>query len=274
MDFLIEEKTLDISTMQFVNEMENNGSSLVINLLESSIYDESLMETALEDFKKVATNAIEKILDALKKFFKEVKLQMDIHIQQHELNKKLEELKDIMAKKKSKVLNKKYNYFDVKKYKAYYTEFINRYTAELKKGLNRDFKTVEEYEEWKTSMLNKLSDFNYKLSDEEQWKLSITINSAVKLSEEELNNRDKNMKMIEEDGTMAIKGLEKYYKKIDTENSFVNYSGTKLKIFSLQNSFIGMICSKIAQLIKTVVNIISKHIFACITALLVILIAA
>lgn len=275
MNELLYEKALDLDIQKFANNLSNESHLFLINLYESSRTNdyEGFMESSWEDFKEKAIIVIEKALDAIKKFFKDAKIAFDTKVQQFQLNKKMAELKDIMAKKKTKALNGKINYFDMKKYKAYYTDFINRYTAELKKGLNRDFKTVEEYETWRTDMLNKLSDFNFKLSDEEQWKLSVTINSAINLTDDEIKNRERNLKMVEESGSFAIKGLEKYYKTINPEKSFVNYNGVKLKIFSLQNSFIGMVCSKITQAIKTIVKFITKHLFVCITALLIALIA-
>lgn len=276
MDFLIEEKSFDIATMKFSHDMETASAVFYIKSMESAglLDNDSYMEATWENIKKTASEIFQRFYEAVKKFFKEIKIKIDTAIQQQKVNKKLEELKDILAKKKSRILNKKYNYFDIKKYKMFYTDFINRYIAELKSGLNKNFKTVEEYENWKESMLNKLSDFNYKLSDEEQWKLSISINSAVQLTEEEVKNRDRNLKMVEESGTQAVKNLEKYYKKIDTEKSVVNFEKNQVKVFSMHNSFIGLVCSKIAQLMKTVANIITKHTFACITALIVILIAA
>lgn len=200
-------------------------------------------------------------------------MQIEIKVQQMKLNKKLAELKDIMARKKSKVVNRKIDYISIQKYKKFYTEFIDRYTEELIKGLNKDFKTVEEYEKWRVDMLNKLADFNYKLSDEEQWKLSVTINSAVELSEKEATNRENNLKMVEQQGSKAIKRLENYYKKIDVENSFVNYDKQHLKIFSLQNTFIGSVCSKLAQAIQKVVRFICNHTIAAIGILLAFMIA-
>lgn len=273
MDFIIEEKELDLSIMESCNLIEESVSKFLICVAENS-QNEFIMEASLESFKQKTLQIIEKILEALKKFFKDVKIQIEVQIQKVQLNKKLEELKDLMAKKRSKVVNKKIKYFDVKKYKQYYSDFINRYTSELIRGLNKDFKSVEEYEKWQTDMLNKLADFNYKLSDEEQWKLSVTINSAVKLTEEEVKNRDKNLKMVEDEGSESIKGLQRYYKKIDTEKSFVNYNNKKIHIFRLQNSFIGLICSKIMQCIKTIIRFITKHTFACVTTLIVFLIAS
>jgi hypothetical protein len=280
MDFLIEEKTFELSIYECINMVESTSDQLNIYLSESFL-DKSKAEDIKKEemessFKKFINKMLEiigKILKSIKDFCNSARIKVAAHVQSFKLNKKLDELKDIMAKKKSKFLNKKYNYFDIKKYKAYYSDFINRYTQELKKGLNTDFKTVEDYEKWRLDMINKLSDFNYKLSDEEQWKLSISINSAIQLSDTEARNRDKNLKMVEEDGSRNIKSIENHYKKIDIENSMVNYNGKKYQLFRLKNSFIGVICSKIAQCIKTVVKFITKHTFACITGLIVVLLA-
>ena len=266
------EKEFDLSMMESVNMMLSSGNEFELLALEHT-NDTCFLEASFEDFKDKVLGVLKKILDALIKFFQEIRKNIDIKVQQFQLNKKLAELKDIMAKKKAKALHTSFNYFDIRKYKAFYTDFINRYTKELIDGLNKDFKSVEEYEKWKVSMLNKLEDFNFKLSDEEQWKLSISINSAIELTEKEAKNREKNLKMVEEEGSGAIKSIEKYYKGLDVERSFVNYSEKRLKIFNLQNSLIGRICSKLMQCIKTVAKFVSKHAFACVTALLVILIA-
>ena len=272
MDFLIEEKGIDLAVLQFENALESSSDVFYFTAIDN-FYNNSIMESSLEDLKDKAITGIKKILEALKEFFKQIKIKFEVKIQQIQLNKKLEELKDIMAKKRSKALNKNINYFDIKRYKEYYKDFINRYTSELIKGLNKEFKTVEEYERWRVDMLNKLADFNYKLSDEEQWKLSVTINSAVELTSKEAENREKNLKMVEEEGSTSIKTLEKYYRKINIENSFVNYNKQNLKIFSLQNSFIGNICTKLTQAIQKVAKFICKHIIASIGILLAFLIA-
>lgn len=272
MDFLVEEKALDLAGLQFENSLEYNLDMFYFTALENST-NIAIMESSLDNLKEKALAAMTKILTAIKNFFDKARMYLEIKVQQHQLNKKLEELKDIMAKKKSKALTKKVNYFDVKKYKEYYTDFINRYTSELIKGLNREFKTVDEYENWRVSMLNKLADFNYKLSDEEQWKLSVTINSAIDLSEKEVNNRQKNLKMVEEEGSKSIKALERFYRKIDIENSFVNYNKQNLKIFRLQNSFIGSVCTSLSQALKKVINFMCKHIILTVGVLIAIAVA-
>lgn len=272
MDFLLEESVFDLEILKSQDLFESSSDICFISMLEACD-DDIFMEKSLEEFKAKAMQVFQKILDALKKFFKEIRMQIHIKAQQLQLNKKLTELKDLMAKKRSKAVNKYMNYFDIKKYKEYYTKFINRYTSELIKGMNKDFKSIDEYERWRTDMLNKLADFNYSLSDEEQWKLSVSINSAVKLTDEEAQNRDKSLRMVEEEGSSAIKNLEKYYKTISVEKSFVNYNGTQLKIFSLQNSFIGIVCGKLMESIKKVAKFISKHIFASIALLIALLIA-
>lgn len=272
MEFLVEEKTLDLSIQEAMNLLESASSLLEIDIMESCISNDIVLEASFEEFKRKALNAIEKAYNAIKKFFKDLIKQIDIQIQKISLNKKLNELKDLMARKRAKAMGQTYNYFDIQKYKSFYTEFINRYTSELKKGLNKDFKDVREYEKWRTDMLNRLNDFNFKLSDEEQWKLSVSINSAVKLSEQEAKNREKNLKMVEESGLSSIRAIEARYKKIDTENSFVNYDGKHFNFIRLQNSFIATVCTKLINLTKKVARFIAKHTLATIIAIIGVLI--
>ena len=241
---------------------------------KEEIFEIDIPET--KSFKEKMLKVFKDILDAIKKFVDGAILQIRIQAQKIKLNSKLKELKDMMAKKRSRAVNKRYNLFDIVRYKKFYTDFMNRYTAELIKGLNKDFKSVNEYERWKNQMMDKLSDFNYKLTDEEMWKLSTSINTAVEVSVKEAENREKNLKMVQEQGSKAIKQLESYYRKIDIENSLINYEKSnqvRKHIFKLKHSFIGLVCSKIAQFIKTIFRIVTKHTFACVTALIVVLIA-
>lgn len=275
-NWFIQEKSLDLELDKSLHEMKSVLSKGVITILESVTYDEKpelVCEATFEQIKEAGLKLFKKVLDALVEFFKQLYVQIQVKVEQIKLNKKLEELKDQMAKKRSRLTNRHYDYFDVQKYKRFYTEFINKYTSELIKGMNKDFKNVKEYETWRTSMLNKLSDFQFKLTDEEQWKLSVSINSAVHLSEEASNNRIRTLQMVHNEGSASIKQLEGYYKRINPEKSFVNLDKGKITIFSMHNSFLGLVCSKIAQLIRTVAKIITKHTFLCVTALLVVLIA-
>lgn len=190
MDLSFEESVFNLEIMKAQDILQSESDICCFSLMEA-VGDEYVMEKSFKEFMDKASEVFQKVLEAIAKFFKEIRVQIQIKCQQMQLNKKLDELKDLMAKKRSKAVNKKVDYFDVKKYKAYYTDFINRYTAELIKGMSKEFNSVEEYEKWRVSMLNKLSDFNYTLSDEEQWRLSVTINSAVQLSTEEAHNREK-----------------------------------------------------------------------------------
>lgn len=274
MDFLIQDKSFDLSLMKCCDELENISNKFVIECYQVNDIDDKniFIEASFDEFKQKFSDVIRKIIESIRKFFFDIRIKLSIKIQQLQLNKKLEELKDLLAKKRSKLVNKKYNYFDIKKYKQFYTQFINSYTAELKKGLNKDFKSVEEYEAWQTYMMNKLSEFNYKLTDDEQWRISTAINSAVELTDEEFKNREKNLKMIEEDGTKKIKDIEKCYINMGTKNSVVNYNKNSMIIFRLKNSFIGRICSKLAQAMQTLIKFVTKHIVGCILGLLAIII--
>ena len=77
-------------------------------------------------------------------------------------------------------------------------KFINTYVAELKRGLNKDFKSVEEFEKWKNKMTNDLCEFNYTLTDKERWTLSSAVNDAVQLTEEEIKNKNQSLKQIKQ----------------------------------------------------------------------------
>lgn len=269
MDFIIEEKSFDLSLAKSIAIYENASSILEISIAESD--SDIMLEASFEEFKKKASNAIEKIIKTIKEFCKKVKVKIDTQIQKVKLNHKLSEIKNMLAMKKAKALGQKFNLFEIQKYKRYYRDFINKYTSEFKQGLNKKFNSVEEYMKWEKHMLNKLDEFNYKLTDEEQWRLSRSINSAIQLSTEEYENRERNLKMIEDAGCNAIDDISKNYKKIDIDNSHANYEAQDMRIAALKNSSIGKVCSKLSRAVKTVVSFVSKHVILSLLALLAIL---
>lgn len=277
MEFLYESGELDLHIMEFEHICESSIDIFTLDFEDAMqrVNPYVFVESSFDTLKDNITKAVNALIKMIKEFCHKIKLQFEIKAQQMELNKKLEEMKDLMAKKRSRITSKKVSYFDVKKYKEYYTDFINRYTAEIIKGMDKEFKTIKEYEKWRESMVNQLSDFNFKLSDEEQWQISTAINSAVELTEEQVKHRERNIDMVEKEGSKALKALESHYKKIDIESSYIKLKEPTeaKKIFSAKNSFLTFVCGKIAQAVKTIANLITKHAFLCVTALIVVLIA-
>lgn len=278
MELFIESEEFDLGIMEFEHMTESSFSVFSLDYDDAIIRTDPgfFIESSLENLKKSISNAIDKLVKMIKDFCHKVLLKMQIRSEQINLNKKLEEMKTLMAKKRSIAVNRRVDIFDINKYKKFYSEFINRYTDELIKGMDKDFSSIEAYESWRAKMLDNLSDFNFKLTDEEQWKMSIAINSAVDLTEAQIKNREKNIMMIEKEGSKSLKLLESKYKKIEVENSFIKVNGKnefKRAIFDRKHNFFMFICSKIAQTLKTLITILTKHTFLCVTALIVVLIA-
>lgn len=277
MEDLVFEKELDIECMKCENAFKSTSSVFLMNIVEASSTASPYVfyEASIESLKDAALDILKNITEAIKTFFKEASVFIETKARQFDLNNKLKELKSVMAKTRSDIVNKRYNYFDVKKYKKYYDDFIDTYTAELTKGLNKNFSSVEEYEKWRNDMEAKLNKFNTLLSDEEQWRLEVAIHNAVELTETEAKNRQRNLEIVRAKGSNAIKKLEDYYSKLDSSNPYNKYNldKTKAKIASSQTSFIGFVCSKLLQCTKTIIKFITKHTFLTVTALLVILIA-
>lgn len=268
----IEEMTLDVSLLKLEHYYESEIEFLELSMLDPSI-DELFMEFTFEDFKNKIIELGKKAMEALKKFLKEVSLKIDTKIQQMKINKKFDELKKLLAKKRAKVTESKFTFVDIRKYKKYYKKFMNTYIAELKKGLNKDFKSVEEFDKWKNKMTSELCEFNYTLTDQERWTLTSAVNDAVQLSEEELKNKNESLKKIKDDTSRVID---------DISNTVINSSATKsvldakdktMRLFSGKQSLVGFVISKICQGIKTLVSFVTKHTFACIAGLIVLLIA-
>ena len=214
---------------------------------------------------------LRKVLESIKQFFINIKIEFEAKIDAKKLNKQLSEMKDILAKKKAKALGQKIKYFDIQKYKKFYTEFIDRYTLELLKGLNQEFKSIEEYERWQSNMLQRLSDFNYKLSDDEQWKLSVAVNSAIELTEKEIQNREANAVLVQKYGSFTIKALEKRFQGISTSNA--NYDEMKLTLLNMKNNLIATVSDKVTKAMRFVAHVIYKYPLESAGALAVLVIA-
>ena len=268
----IEEKALDISLLKLESCYKDEIDRFEISMLDSSV-DESFMEFSLDDFKNKIIDLGKKVMEVLKKFIHEVSIKIDTKIQQMKLNKKFEELKDLLAKKRAKAMGSKITFVDVRKYKKYYKKFINTYISELKRGLNKNFKSVDEFEKWKNKMTNDLCEFNYTLSDDERWILSSAVSDAVKLTEEEIKNKNQSLKQIKDEPASIIDDISKTVVNTPGVRKTVTASKECSNIISGKRSIVGFVISKIGQCVKTLISFVTKHTFACITGLIVLLIA-
>lgn len=268
-DFLeLEERDFDIYMKKINNRIAINSSELTMTILESN-GDMNIITEAKETFKEKMSKLLDKVLSAIAKFISQVKIEFTTKLNQLQYNKKLGELKDIMAKKRSNNTNGYVDRLDVAKYKQYYKRFINSYIAEVKTGINKDFSSEAEFDEWKNKMQKKFIDFQYTLTDDERWKLSTAIDDAISITEKDLRTRNGNFDDIQRDGEKALKEIHKAIKSNDVSKSVMNYSEKNVKIHEKKKSFVGFVFTQIGNCIKTVVKFISKHIFLCLTALLI-----
>ena len=274
MDFTIEEKELDINLSKLDNYMNFIVSNYMCEC--SSMINDScnyVIESSFDNFKEKITEIIKKAIEMVKEFANKIKTKIDIKIQQMQINKKLTELKNLLATKRAKALGKKFSMVDSVRYKKYYKEFINAYINEVKKGLNKDFKTVEEFEKWRTHMSNKLSEFKYTLTDSERWRLSLAINDAVKLTEKEVKNRDTSVVKIKNDAMNVLETINNDFVNDAFGNSVLDLNDRKYVIFKKKHGFISFLITQIASCFKTIISFITKHTLVCVTGLLVLLIA-
>ena len=251
--------------MKIENLYESEIGSLEISMMDPSI-DESFMEFTFNDVKNKVVELTKKVMEALKKFLHEVSVKIDTKIQQLKLSKKFDELKTMLAKKRAKAMGSKFTFVDVRRYKSYYKKFMNKYISELKQGLSKDFKSVEEFEKWKDKMTSELTEFNYTLSDTERWTLTSAVNDALSLTEDEIKNKNQNLANIEKETSTVMSEISKMTVKKPNKHD-------DTYIFSEKQSVIGFVVKKIGQCVKTLVSFVTKHTFACITGLIVLLIA-
>ena len=265
----IEEKTFNIELIKLENDYMNDLDVFNILIMESTI-DDTVMEFSVDDVKKRILALGKKIIDMLKKFIHDVSIKIDIKIEQMRLNVKFKELKLMLAKKKAKSTKGTFTFIDVRRYKEYYKKFINAYVSEMKAGLNKDFKTVDEFEEWKKKMTDKLCEFSYTLTDKERWTITSAVDDAIRLTEDEVNNKNNSLKQLKDKTSSVINEIsDTVLRSPDIQMA----SDKTARIFSGKQSLIGFVITKIGQCIKTIVSFITKHTFACITGLLVLLIA-
>lgn len=261
MDILLQESKLDL--LKYDHMLESSLDSIFLEFTEERYITEK--KGIISSIEKLVVN----VLKALADFFKKLMDKVSTKVEQIKINHKLKELKDILAKKKSMFLNKEINYFDMYRYKKYYKSFINEYVKELKIGLNKDFKSLDDYEIWRNNMIDKLSDFKYKLSSDEEWKLITTINNAYELTKKESDNLNKNLNMIKEEGNMSIKTIEKVYLNGLDGKSMVNYDEGRILYANHKRSFISRIINMISSIIRKVANVIMKHPFVSLSALFI-----
>lgn len=262
----------EIACEKAVSDAMYASDKFVISVMEN-VNDPDfhfLYEMNMEDIRSAFITAIQNILDALAEFARKVSVAMASAIQAKKLNEKLSEVKSIMAKNRSKFLDKKINIFDIYKFNKYYTEYINKYTKDIKDMASRKFNSIEDYEKWRDKMQEDLAEFNFKLTDEEQWKLSVSINKAIELSDDEVTNYKKNIALAHQYGEKTITDLKGSFKSEEKmSDSEVNPDTKAASLLRMSNNLVISFCNQIASIVRTVIRTIEKHPFATLALVIV-----
>ena len=262
----------EIACEKAVSDAMYASDKFVISVMENANDPDFhfLYEMNMEDVRSAFITAIQNILDALAEFARKVSVAMASAIQAKKLNEKLSEVKAIMAKNRSKFLDKKINIFDIYKFNKYYTEYINKYTKDIKDMASRKFNSIEEYEKWRDKMQEDLAEFNFKLTDEEQWKLSVSINKAIELSDDEVTNYKKNIALAHQYGEKTITDLKGSFKSEEKmSDSEVNPDTKAASLLRMSNNLVISFCNQIASIVRTVIRTIEKHPFATLALVIV-----
>ena len=262
----------EIACEKAVSDAMCASDKFVISVMENANDPDFhfLYEMNMEDIRSAFITAIQNILDALAEFARKVSVAMASAIQAKKLNEKLSEVKSIMAKNRSKFLDKKINIFDIYKFNKYYTEYINKYTKDIKDMASRKFNSIEEYEKWRDKMQEDLAEFNFKLTDEEQWKLSVSINKAIELSDDEVTNYKKNIALAHQYGEKTITDLKGSFKSEEKmSDSEVNPDTKAASLLRMSNNLVISFCNQIASIVRTVIRTIEKHPFATLALVIV-----
>ncbi len=262
----------EIACEKAVSDAMYASDKFVISVMENANDPDFhfLYEMNMEDIRSAFITAIQNILDALAEFARKVSVAMASAIQAKKLNEKLSEVKAIMAKNRSKFLDKKINIFDIYKFNKYYTEYINKYTKDIKDMASRKFNSIEDYEKWRDKMQEDLAEFNFKLTDEEQWKLSVSINKAIELSDDEVTNYKKNIALAHQYGEKTITDLKGSFKSEEKmSDSEVNPDTKAASLLRMSNNLVISFCNQIASIVRTVIRTIEKHPFATLALVIV-----
>lgn len=262
----------EIACEKAVSDAMYASDKFVISVMENANDPDFhfLYEMNMEDIRSAFITAIQNILDALAEFARKVSVAMASAIQAKKLNEKLSEVKAIMEKNRSKFLDKKINIFDIYKFNKYYTEYINKYTKDIKDMASRKFNSIEDYEKWRDKMQEDLAEFNFKLTDEEQWKLSVSINKAIELSDDEVTNYKKNIALAHQYGEKTITDLKGSFKSEEKmSDSEVNPDTKAASLLRMSNNLVISFCNQIASIVRTVIRTIEKHPFATLALVIV-----
>lgn len=262
----------EIACEKAVSDAMYASDKFVISVMENANDPDFhfLYEMNMEDIRSAFITAIQNILDALAEFARKISVAMASAIQAKKLNEKLSEVKAIMAKNRSKFLDKKINIFDIYKFNKYYTEYINKYTKDIKDMASRKFNSIEDYEKWRDKMQEDLAEFNFKLTDEEQWKLSVSINKAIELSDDEVTNYKKNIALAHQYGEKTITDLKGSFKSEEKmSDSEVNPDTKAASLLRMSNNLVISFCNQIASIVRTVIRTIEKHPFATLALVIV-----
>ena len=148
----------DINILKADHAFESSFDSFVISITdlinkkrngliaESTDMDSVLVEEA-NKFTTAINEFFKTILDSIHALVEKVQDKIDTMIKQYEINKKLKDIKKEAAKLYDLENDKKITVLDTKKYNKAFTEYINYTVTEFKKVQNKNYESIEEYDD-------------------------------------------------------------------------------------------------------------------------------
>lgn len=225
---------------QRINLIANSSDCCLESTEIEDMYTEA-GETFLSKIKEFFT----RIINAIKEFGKKVRLNIQTKMLQYQVNKKMAEIKKMIAKGVFRLdPNQKIGYIPSKLLMKDVTAFINTGVALCKNISSKDYKNYDEFVKECNEYGKKLDKIAESFTDAEKYILSVSTIEFVKLYDAEEKNFDKFIKYMQETTVNAEKDLQKEAEKCDDASKI---------------GYITSVANKLANVNKKIVGFMHKH---------------
>lgn len=161
--------------------------------MESTMDGDEFNDIIIEEASKFVNSVkefFEILIENARKLIRDVSTKFMIDIESRSVNKRLKDMKRLLAEGKYAFTKEKVTSLSIKEYLKAYTSYINAHVAEYKKLYSKEYNSIDEYEDAYELANERLENkrIELKIDKVDTYMIAINAVDAIQLTETELKN--------------------------------------------------------------------------------------
>ena len=231
--------------------------------MESTMDGDEFNDIIIEEATKFVNSVkefFETLIENARKLIRDVSTKFMIDIESRSVNKRLKDMKRLLAEGKYVFTKEKVTSLSINEYLKAYTSYINAYVAEYKKLYSKEYDSIDEYEDAYKLADERLENkrIELKIDKEDTYMIAIGAVDAIQLTEAEL----KNMREIQQEYSKmwesSLKALRDIATSTDNASIIQDVKAGAHEISSVLSKGIRVILRSFIDKISQILRIFKK----------------